>query len=42
MANSGDLLEKLERIKILLTSYSTGKGGENDEFVVLRQKLLKF
>ncbi len=40
MANTEQLLDKLERIKILLTLYSTGKGGENDEFVSLRQELL--
>jgi len=40
LANTEQLLDKLERIKILLTLYSTGKEGDNDEFVGLRKELL--
>lgn len=40
MANPEDLLEKLGRLKNLLALYSTGKGGDNDEFITLRKELL--
>ncbi len=34
------LLVKVERLKVLLVSYATGRGGDNEEYRALRQELL--